>query len=160
MGLHNQPKYGGSASRSASSHRSFMWRKLCSLSDDHTANANGSGYPWIGISMWPRTKKVFSSTTHRSLVSSTRWSNSLSGTSARHGASIPKQSGRSSCSRSQVGHFQVMVLEAALDLALKAFPVVVVTGSRQTGKSTLVLEETGRVYKTLDDLSVLERWRE
>jgi len=53
-----------------------------------------------------------------------------------------------------------MVLEAALDLALKAFPVVVVTGSRQTGKSTLVLEETGRVYKTLDDLSVLERWRE
>ena len=51
------------------------------------------------------------------------------------------------------------VLEPALDLALKAFPVVVVTGSRQTGKSTMVLEETGRVYKTLDDLSVLERSR-
>ena len=29
-------------------------------------------------------------------------------------------------------------LQATLDLALRTFPVVVVTGSRQTGKSTLV----------------------
>lgn len=41
--------------------------------------------------------------------------------------------------------------------ALKAFPVVVVTGARQTGKSTLVrsIESAGRrLYLTLDDIEV------
>jgi predicted AAA+ superfamily ATPase len=55
------------------------------------------------------------------------------------------------------------LLQENLDQALRSFPVVVVTGSRQTGKSTLVrsLAETpGRVYRTLDDLEVLARARE
>jgi predicted AAA+ superfamily ATPase len=54
-------------------------------------------------------------------------------------------------------------LQGALDLALRSFPVVVVTGSRQTGKSTLVrslAEPAPRAYRTLDDLGVLERARE
>src|SRR5579885_1773095 len=44
--------------------------------------------------------------------------------------------------------------------ALAAFPVVVLTGARQTGKSTLIrdlLPSSGRNYRTLDDLDVLER---
>ena len=53
------------------------------------------------------------------------------------------------------------LLEAPLGTALCSFPVVVVTGARQTGKSTLVrqVEDGGRSYLTLDDLEVLERAR-
>lgn len=54
-------------------------------------------------------------------------------------------------------------LQASLDLALRPFPVVVITGSRQTGKSTLVrslAEPPGRSYRTLDDLEILERARQ
>lgn len=44
---------------------------------------------------------------------------------------------------------------------MRSFPVVVVTGSRQTGKSTLVraLADPERPYLTLDNLEVLERAR-
>src|SRR5436305_2618432 len=54
------------------------------------------------------------------------------------------------------------LLEAPLSAALRTFPVVVVTGARQAGKSTLVrqVEEGGRTYLTLDDLEVLERARQ
>jgi predicted AAA+ superfamily ATPase len=48
----------------------------------------------------------------------------------------------------------------SLAAALSAMPVVVVTGARQTGKTTLVRElapEAGRLYLTLDDLDVLEQ---
>lgn len=44
--------------------------------------------------------------------------------------------------------------------ALKDFPVVVLAGARQTGKSTLMREllpETARDYRTLDDIDMLER---
>jgi len=44
--------------------------------------------------------------------------------------------------------------------ALAEFPVVVLTGARQTGKSTLIREllpKPGRDYRTLDDIDVLER---
>ena len=44
--------------------------------------------------------------------------------------------------------------------ALTAFPVVVVTGARQTGKSTLIhelLKTPQREYHTLDDIDILER---
>lgn len=44
--------------------------------------------------------------------------------------------------------------------ALAEFPVVVLTGARQTGKSTLIREllpASGRDYRTLDDIDVLER---
>lgn len=51
-------------------------------------------------------------------------------------------------------------LEASLTAALRSFPVVVVTGSRQTGKSTLVRPLDGRPYLTLDNLEVLERARQ
>lgn len=51
-------------------------------------------------------------------------------------------------------------LKASLTSALRAFPVVVVTGSRQTGKSTLVRPLDGRPYLTLDNLEVLERARQ
>jgi predicted AAA+ superfamily ATPase len=52
------------------------------------------------------------------------------------------------------------LLQSSLDLALRTFPVVVVTGSRQTGKSTLVraLAEP-RPYLTLDNLETLDRAR-
>ena len=52
-------------------------------------------------------------------------------------------------------------LRPTLEAVLRSFPVVVVTGSRQTGKSTLVqgLGEERR-YLTLDDLETLERARE
>jgi len=51
------------------------------------------------------------------------------------------------------------VLESIIDARLNAFPVVVVTGARQTGKSTLARHLGGeeRTYLTLDDLSVLEQ---
>lgn len=60
-------------------------------------------------------------------------------------------------------HILPRVLQGALDFALRSFPVVVLTGSRQTGKSTLVRRLSGdapRTYRTLDDLGVLERARE
>lgn len=50
-------------------------------------------------------------------------------------------------------------LTATVVRALKAFPVVIVTGARQTGKSTLIREllpESGRDYRTLDDIDVLD----
>ena len=51
-------------------------------------------------------------------------------------------------------------LEMLVRKALSAFPVVVLTGARQTGKSTLVRHlgrGTGRRYLTLDDIEVLDR---
>lgn len=54
-------------------------------------------------------------------------------------------------------------LQAPLRAAADAMPVVVVTGARQTGKSTLVrdLSSAGdRLYLTLDDLDVLEQAKE
>jgi hypothetical protein len=53
-------------------------------------------------------------------------------------------------------------LQDTLRLAMRSFPVVVVTGSRQTGKSTLVRDLTDgepRPYLTLDDLEILDRSR-
>jgi hypothetical protein len=63
-----------------------------------------------------------------------------------------------------VNGFQVLprALGGSIDFALRSFPIVVVTGSRQTGKSTLVQSLTGaapRAYRTLDDLEILERAR-
>lgn len=55
------------------------------------------------------------------------------------------------------------LLREPLVAALRSFPVVVLTGSRQTGKSTLVqslIEGEPRLYRTLDDLEILERARE
>src|SRR4051795_11061931 len=51
------------------------------------------------------------------------------------------------------------ILEEPLSAALRTFPVVVITGARQTGKSTLVQQVEGgtRDYLTLDDLEALER---
>lgn len=51
-------------------------------------------------------------------------------------------------------------LTPTLTLALRSFPILVVTGSRQTGKSTLVRGLDDRPYLTLDNLEVLERSRE
>jgi predicted AAA+ superfamily ATPase len=53
------------------------------------------------------------------------------------------------------------LLEASLTRALRSFPIVVLTGSRQTGKSTLVQGFPGeeRIYRTLDDLEILDRAR-
>jgi uncharacterized protein len=59
-------------------------------------------------------------------------------------------------------HVLPRLLQRSLDLAMSSFPVVVVTGSRQTGKSTLVRALVGdpeRPYLTLDNLEVLERAR-
>src|SRR6185312_9082087 len=59
-------------------------------------------------------------------------------------------------------HILPRLLQRPLDLALRSFPVVVVTGSRQTGKSTLVHNLSGepaRPYRTLEDLEVLDRAR-
>lgn len=58
--------------------------------------------------------------------------------------------------------FLPRALQSTLDLAMRSFPVVVVTGSRQTGKSTLVrflADDEPRPYLTLDDLEILERSR-
>lgn len=49
------------------------------------------------------------------------------------------------------------LVDPALELALQAMPVVVVTGARQTGKSTLTRALPDRVYLTLDDLDVLDQ---
>jgi predicted AAA+ superfamily ATPase len=49
-----------------------------------------------------------------------------------------------------------------LQRGMKVMPVVVVTGARQTGKTTLVrelLHDTGRAYLTLDRLEILEQAR-
>lgn len=48
---------------------------------------------------------------------------------------------------------------AALTRALQVMPVVVVTGARQTGKSTLVMAAGNRVVHSLDDLIVRDRAR-
>jgi hypothetical protein len=49
------------------------------------------------------------------------------------------------------------LVDRALEQALHAMPVVVVTGARQTGKSTLARALSDRVYLTLDDLDVLDQ---
>jgi hypothetical protein len=52
------------------------------------------------------------------------------------------------------------MLEATVVAALRRFPVVVVTGARQTGKTTLVSAGAvakGRTFRSLDDYDVLER---
>lgn len=51
------------------------------------------------------------------------------------------------------------LLAGALRTALRTSPVVVLTGARQTGKSTLARRETGarRLYLSLDEVDVLER---
>ena len=51
-------------------------------------------------------------------------------------------------------------VERSLEAALDVMPAVIVTGARQTGKSTLVRELTpagDRMYLTLDDLDVLDQ---
>src|SRR5437867_2770048 len=49
-------------------------------------------------------------------------------------------------------------IQSALQQALKTFPIVVVTGARQAGKSTLVQHAGGeRLYLSLDEVDVLER---
>ena len=49
-------------------------------------------------------------------------------------------------------------LESALEKALKIFPVVVITGTRQSGKSTLVQHaQKERLYLSLDDVDILEQ---
>jgi predicted AAA+ superfamily ATPase len=55
------------------------------------------------------------------------------------------------------------LITPALRTALDRFPVVVLTGARQTGKSTLVSSPSigsDRLYRTLDDFDVFERARE
>lgn len=51
------------------------------------------------------------------------------------------------------------LVTAALRLAERAMPVVVLTGARQSGKSTLAQDaaQADRLYLTLDDLDVLEQ---
>lgn len=52
------------------------------------------------------------------------------------------------------------ILEPAVTEALRRFPVVIVNGARQTGKTTLVRMSAlskGRTYRSLDDYDVLER---
>jgi predicted AAA+ superfamily ATPase len=54
------------------------------------------------------------------------------------------------------------LLESTLQHALRDHPVVVVTGARQTGKTTLVRRSAsskGRTFRTLDDLEILEMAR-
>ena len=55
--------------------------------------------------------------------------------------------------------YRPRALEPTLRARLATFPVVVVTGARQTGKSTLAreLEGDARTYLTLDDYSVLDQ---
>ena len=55
--------------------------------------------------------------------------------------------------------YRPRALEPILRARLATFPVVVITGARQTGKSTLAQELGGeaRTYLTLDDYSVLEQ---
>ncbi|MXV94456.1 MAG: ATP-binding protein [Gemmatimonadetes bacterium] len=55
--------------------------------------------------------------------------------------------------------YRPRAIEAGLQSLLATFPVVVVTGARQTGKTTLVREigGDGRKYLTLDDYDVLDQ---
>lgn len=54
--------------------------------------------------------------------------------------------------------YKPRLLEEPLEKALKTFPVVVVTGTRQSGKSTLVQHvQKDRLYLSLDDVDVLEQ---
>lgn len=57
--------------------------------------------------------------------------------------------------------YRPRALEPILQARLTTFPVVVITGARQTGKSTLARELGGeaRTYLTLDDYSVLDQAR-
>ena len=57
--------------------------------------------------------------------------------------------------------YRLRALEPILQARLTTFPVVVITGARQTGKSTLARELGGetRTYLTLDDYSVLDQAR-
>lgn len=57
-------------------------------------------------------------------------------------------------------HAVPRLIETSIAAALKVMPAVVVTGARQTGKSTLVNERTpdaDRLYLTLDDLDVFDQ---
>ena len=56
-------------------------------------------------------------------------------------------------------HYRPRALEPTLRARLATFPVVVITGARQTGKSTLARELGGeeRTYLTLDDYAVLDQ---
>jgi predicted AAA+ superfamily ATPase len=57
-------------------------------------------------------------------------------------------------------HVLPRLLEPVLEKTLRAFPVVVLSGARQTGKTTLVRHRAWgvpRTFRTLDDLRVLER---
>ena len=52
------------------------------------------------------------------------------------------------------------LVERSLEAALQVMPAVVITGARQTGKSTLVRElapSADRLYLTLDDLDVMDQ---
>lgn len=54
------------------------------------------------------------------------------------------------------------LMEPVLRAALRRFPIVVLTGARQTGKSTLVTRSSvgaGRTYRSMDDFDVLDRAR-
>ena len=56
-------------------------------------------------------------------------------------------------------HYRARALAHVVDEALETHPVVVVTGGRQTGKTTLVrnlVSSKAREFMTLDDLDVLE----
>lgn len=57
--------------------------------------------------------------------------------------------------------YRTRALEPTLRARLATFPVVVITGARQTGKSTLARELGGeeRTYLTLDDYNVLDQAR-
>ena len=57
--------------------------------------------------------------------------------------------------------YRPRALEPILQARLTTFPVVVITGARQTGKSTLARQLGGeaRTYLTLDDYSVLDQAR-
>lgn len=57
-------------------------------------------------------------------------------------------------------HYRHRLLEPVLAKALGSFPVVIVTGARQTGKTTLVQNiqgSKGRDYHSFDDLDTVER---
>lgn len=56
-------------------------------------------------------------------------------------------------------HYRPRALEPTLRARLATFPVVIITGARQTGKSTLARELGGeeRTYLTLDDYAVLDQ---
>lgn len=57
-------------------------------------------------------------------------------------------------------HFRPRWLQGQLKLALRTMPVVVLTGARQTGKTTLARNlQPQRRYLTLDDLDVLDQAR-